>query len=111
MWGWTVDNFQLSETVLRGRGGEPEGRTAAQVECEPTAGVLQGALSQVHYSAHQAVFFLPVRTTPQLRSLSDFQGLPVRLRPLQRGRDAAQSRYPVLSCCNVHERYHTDEWR
>ena len=42
MWGWTVDNFQLSKTVLRGRtgrGGEPEGRSAAQVACEPTAGV------------------------------------------------------------------------
>jgi hypothetical protein len=39
LWGWTVDNFQLSETLLRGRGGEPEGRATAQVACEPTAGV------------------------------------------------------------------------
>ncbi len=40
LWGWTVDNFQLSKTVLRGRtgrGGGPEGRAAAQVACEPTA--------------------------------------------------------------------------
>ena len=34
----------------------------------------QGALSQVHSSADQANFLRPVRTTPQLRSLSDFQG-------------------------------------
>jgi hypothetical protein len=35
---------------------------------------VQGALSQVHSSADQANFSRPVRTTPQLRSLSDFQG-------------------------------------
>jgi hypothetical protein len=34
----------------------------------------QGALSQVHSLADQANFLRPVRTTPQLRSLSDFQG-------------------------------------
>ena len=35
---------------------------------------VQGALSQVHSSADQATFLLRQRTTPQLRSLSDFQG-------------------------------------
>jgi hypothetical protein len=55
--GWTVDNFQLSETVLRGRGGEPEGRAAAQVACEPTAGVsVRGCLCVCVYAR-----------TPQLR--------------------------------------------
>ena len=34
----------------------------------------QGALSQVHSAGDQANFLRPVRTTPQLRSLSDFQG-------------------------------------
>jgi hypothetical protein len=38
----------------------------------------QRALSQVHSSADRTNFLRPVRTTPQLRSLSDFQGRLLR---------------------------------
>jgi hypothetical protein len=90
--GWTVDNFQLSETVLRGRtgrGGEPEGRTA-QAACEPTAGVsVRGCLCVCArttsaglaclYRAHPHLLFLPGRAAPPRwasRPGEPFAGLP-----------------------------------
>ncbi len=77
MWGWTVDNFQLSETVLKGRTGRGGIRRVGQLRklrvSRPQASLCAGACVCVcaHHSCGSG---LPASRAPA----PDRQSLPVR---------------------------------